>query len=118
MNIRINNTILDLQVANALIAKGETLNAIKYIREEAQIGLKEAKDIADNLVNDPGFYSGQTDIEIQHPRIDFEGEKAKTSKPKRKRAGHVIQEGQSKTKKSILIVLVICLVIAFYFYFK
>ncbi|WP_055435520.1 hypothetical protein [Lacinutrix algicola] len=118
MSIRINNTILDLQVANALIAKGKTLNAIKYIREEAQIGLKEAKDIADNLINDPGFYSGQTDIEIQHPRFDIEAEKVKLSKPKRKRAGHIIQEGQSKTKKSILLVLITCLIIVLYLYFK
>lgn len=118
MNISINNTVLDLQVANALIAKGQTLNAIKYIREEAQIGLKEAKDIADNLVNDPGFYSGQTDIEIQHPRFDIETENVKTSKPRRRENGHIIQGGQSKTKNYIIIALVICLIIVLYLYFK
>ena len=50
--LRINNVEVDTEILNALLNQNKKIEAIKYIVEHCNIGLKEAKDFVDNYDSD------------------------------------------------------------------
>ncbi|WP_340202120.1 hypothetical protein [Ascidiimonas sp. W6] len=56
MYIKINENQLDKSKLLMLLRKGKKIQAIKYIRDQTNLGLKISKDIADNLDRNPDFY--------------------------------------------------------------
>ncbi len=59
MNITINEQRFDKGDLLTLINENQ-LQAIAFLRSNANIGLKDAKQIVDNLAADPDYYNGQT----------------------------------------------------------
>lgn len=109
--ITINNIVLDKLKLLRLIDNNKKIQAIKYIKDETNLGLKASKDIVDNLEENPDYYSDKKNTIIASV--------PKTSNAKRKLKGHnakgshIIKNKQSLSKNAIIIFLliVICLLI-------
>jgi hypothetical protein len=59
MIIRFNNIKLNKYELLHLINNGKKLNAIKLVKDKTKMGLKECKDLIDNLSDDPYLYDGK-----------------------------------------------------------
>lgn len=115
MTITVNNRELDLKTVLSIIKNSNKLEAIKYVRAQVQVGLKESKNIVDNLDVNPNFYQGETEIIIKHPLLDLNN---KTQHAKK--GSHIIKENNSSNKQAIIIALIIivCLVSLVLYYFR
>lgn len=67
MIININNIEVNKRELLHLINNGTKLNAIKLVRDKTKMGLKECKDVIDNLSDDSNIYDGK----IYVPETNF-----------------------------------------------
>lgn len=111
MIIRINNIELNKYELLHLINSGKKLNGIKLVKDKTKMGLKECKDVIDNLTDNPNFYDGNDYM----PETDFVNIIEK-SEIKRTTGGSHILEHKSNTKNYIIIILLLALIILGYFY--
>jgi hypothetical protein len=120
MYISINNTQIDKTEILSLIQSQRKIAAIKRIREQLQIGLRESKDIVDNLDQDPTYYDGKNHtIDIIPSELFNDSNKIKTSrtiKRGKKQKNLFIERSKTNTKTYIIIFLAICIAILGYFY--
>lgn len=104
----INNKKIDTEPILHLIEKGKTIAAIKYVRSNTNIGLKESKNIVDNLSINKSFYDNE--------RLFFTEHNSNIKKRNKRRKGnHIIKKSKSKTYFFIVILLIIILL---FYYFK
>ena len=115
MKITVNNYNLDLDIVNKLIANNSKIEAIKHIKGQVNIGLKECKTIVDNLDSNPYYYDGETEITIEHPTLEVLDSHPKSHKHSKK-GSHIIEENKGGFKNYVIIALVIGLVIFGYLY--
>jgi len=112
MKIIINNVELNKYELLHLINNGKSLSAIKLVKDKTEMGLKECKDVIDNLSDDPYFYDSNDFI----PEISFVevNEKPKAQQPKR--GNHVIKNNNSNYKNYVILFLLICIGLLVYMY--
>lgn len=110
--IVINNIEVDKKQLLQLINKNRKIQAIKLIKDQTGLGLKECKDIVDNLSDDSTFYDSKTyisksdDVEI-------------AQKPLRQgnyRGSHIIKTEGTRTNNYIILALLICVILLSYLY--
>lgn len=63
--ITINNISLDKTKLLRLIDNNKIIQAIKYVKDETNLGLKACKNIVDNLEENPDYYSGEENTIIE-----------------------------------------------------
>ncbi len=103
----INNSYLDKSKVIDFLNRNKKIAAIKYIREETGLGLKESKKIADNLAANPNFYGGNyPDYEVLSTHED--------SIPKR--GNHIKVYNTNRNNKLLLAILIAILIAIFLFY--
>lgn len=113
MNIIINGTLLDKSQIQTLIANNNKIQVIKYAKDKTNLGLKDCKNIVDNLYDNLNFYDGKDHkIGMVYSEILKESEASKPSK-----GNHIINDNTSKTKTYIIIFLIICLFISGVLYY-
>ncbi|WP_346883590.1 hypothetical protein [uncultured Algibacter sp.] len=115
---------MDITINNVKINKSKVINlmndsklrAIKFVREEAKIGLKEAKDIIDNLSEKSDFYDLQPfDVnKISPDNIKQDVSlSSNNSNQKNKKGAHFIKTKNSKLSIIFVLILLACLLIYF-----
>lgn len=112
--ITVNDTKLNLDDVCSIITQNNKLAAIKYIKNHTNIGLKECKDIVDNLESDPYFYDGETEITLTLPNLEDHHQKLHEHKRK---GNHIISEGSSNIKNYIVLFSAIIIIILLFFLF-
>ncbi|MFK7832426.1 MAG: hypothetical protein AB8B52_04045 [Winogradskyella sp.] len=113
MNFKINNIDINTLELLELINSGKTLEAIKLIKAKTRIGLKECKNIVDNLIENPNFYDDK-DYDSERDYIEDFG---KPKKRQRNRGQHIL-ENKSNTNNYLVIAVILVLIILVYFYLK
>ncbi|AXO81566.1 hypothetical protein DZC78_14615 [Olleya aquimaris] len=104
--IIINNTLINKTKLLLLIAKGKKLQAIKSVRDQLNIGLKESKDIVDRLTNNPDYFDGKPNFistDLSSPLIPEDFSQFQ------KKGNHIIDD-PSKTKNYVILILLISLI--------
>ncbi|WP_299121574.1 hypothetical protein [uncultured Winogradskyella sp.] len=112
MIIRINNIELNKYELLHLINSGKSLSAIKLVKDKTNMGLKECKDVIDNLIENPNFYDGKDYI----PETKILKAYNKPIKQRSKRGSHIIKSNNSNYKNYVIIFLLLCIVILVYMY--
>lgn len=108
---KINNIEINKNEILHLLNNGKKIQAIKIIKDKTSIGLKDCKDIVDNLEMNPNYYDGQS-----IDRTSVASLKKKQIKSRRTKGSHVISDDSSHTKNYIIITLVILIAILVYLY--
>ncbi|RLJ64526.1 ribosomal L7/L12-like protein [Lacinutrix venerupis] len=114
--LTINTITLDKSKLIDLINNKKQLEAIKYIKEETGLGLKDCKDIVDNLYENPDYYGGAENTIIE-PTIKKRNTIVKNNDRDYK-GGHIIQDKPNDIKKTMLFIGVLIISIVVYFLFK
>ena len=93
------------------------------MRETLHIGLRESKNIVENLEKDPTYYDGRNhDIDMIPPELlsdvsHLHNPQLKTTiREDTNRSTPLIQKTKNNTKTYIIIGLVICSIVLAYFY--
>jgi hypothetical protein len=107
----INNIEINKYELLHLINSGKIINAIKLVKTKTRLGLKECKDIVDNLIDDPNFY----DENDYKPVTEVLKAYNKPIMKRPKKGSHII-ENKSNTKNYIIVFLLLCIVVLFYLY--
>ena len=105
MSLIINNVVLNKEEILALIHNNSKIQAIKYVRDSTKLGLKESKDIVDNLADDPNFYDGKINT-AEIPDIRF-SEQPSTKKPFR--GNHIKSNRSPQIKNYVIVFLLLCI---------
>lgn len=120
MKISINNTLIDKAEILSLINNQKKISAIKRVREQLGVGLKEAKDIVDRLDEDPNYYDGKNHTLDMIPRELFNDSNtiktSQTIKSQHQQRTPFIERTKTDTKTYIIIFLIVCIVILAYMY--
>ncbi len=123
MYISVNNHKIDKTKILSLIQSQKKLTAIKYVREQLHIGLRESKDIVENLEKDPTYYDGKNHVtdmippELLSDASPLNNPQFKTTiRDHTNRSTSLIQKTKNNTKTYIIIGLVICIIVLAYFY--
>ncbi|WP_299685678.1 ribosomal protein L7/L12 [uncultured Dokdonia sp.] len=120
MKISINNTLLNKTEILSLINNQKKLSAIKLVREQLQVGLKEAKDIVDYLDEDPNYYDGKNHTIDMIPRELFKDSNniktSQTIKSHQQQKTPFIERSKTGSKTYIIIFLVVIIMILMYLY--
>ncbi len=111
MIIKINNIDINKHELLHLIYSGKKLNAIKLVKTKTRLGLKECKDIVDNLSDNPNIYYGK-DYKSETDYI----ESFKSPKRAIKNKGSHIIPTKSNTKNYIILILVLAIIVLGYLY--
>ena len=111
MKITINTIEINKYELLHLINSGKKLNAIKLVKIKTNIGLKECKDIIDNLSKNPNYYDDKDYISQTSFVEDYE--KSQVKQPKR--GSHII-ESKSNTKNYIIAIVLLTLIVLIYLY--
>ncbi|OIQ22795.1 hypothetical protein [Lacinutrix sp. MedPE-SW] len=114
--LKINGKILNKAKVLNLIEKNSTIEAVKYVKDETNLSLKDSKDIVDNLLENPEFYGGAENTIIE-PTITERNLIVK-NKERNFKGSHVLKNKQTKAKNSIIIFLLIVVLILTYFLLK
>tara|TARA_B100000809_G_scaffold241929_1_gene265574 strand:+ start:559 stop:921 length:363 start_codon:yes stop_codon:yes gene_type:complete len=111
----INGVTLDKSQVLQLIQSNRNLQAIKLIREQAKIGLKESKDIVDILTFNPDFYpNGIVSMATEFETHDH----SSPQKLRRSHGGsHIIQSKTSQRKHVMIIFVLASIITLMYFSF-
>jgi len=123
MYISINNHKIDKSNILTLIQSQKKLTAIKYVREQLHIGLRESKDIVENLEKDPTYYDGKNHVIDEIP-LELLSHVNQLNNPQFKttirdhtnKSTPLIQKTKNNTKTYIIIGLVIGIIVLAYFY--
>ena len=104
----INNKKIDTKHIETLIKEEKIISAIKYVRGIANIGLKDSKNIIDNLIENSNFYDNE-EIHI----IEREEVIENLDKNQKRKGSHFIK----RENKTYLFLLFIVLLTLFYWFF-
>nr|WP_321222894.1 hypothetical protein [uncultured Psychroserpens sp.] len=104
----INGAQIDKSKLLQLLKNKSKLHAIKRLREDARISLKESKEIIEALEINPDFQPN--DNVLTATAIEFEARQ-----PKPRRGSHIIKENASRSKNMIIVLLVLVISILLYF---
>lgn len=102
----INNTI-DKSKVIGLLKSNKKIAAIKYIREQTGFGLKQSKNIADNLAANSNFYGGG------YP--DFEA--STTQENTTPQRGNHIKVYNTNRNNKLLLAILIAIILSIYLFF-
>ncbi|GGG32723.1 hypothetical protein GCM10011344_37090 [Dokdonia pacifica] len=120
MKISINNTLIDKTEILSLINNQKKISAIKLMKEQLQIGLKEAKDIVDHLDEDPHYYDGKNHTIDMIPRELFNDSNAiktsQTIKSHQQQRTPFIERRKTDSKTYIILFLISCIILLTYLY--
>ncbi|WP_299765631.1 ribosomal protein L7/L12 [uncultured Dokdonia sp.] len=120
MSISINNIRINKTEILSLINSQKKLSAIKRVREQLHVGLKEAKDIVDHLDEDPNYYDGKNHMIDMIPRELFnDSNSIKTSqtvKSHQQKRTPFIERRKTGFKTYIILFLIGCIIILTYLY--
>lgn len=109
MKIVINNIPLDKEIILELMDAGQ-LAAIKYVRAQTNLDLKESKTIVENLMANPEYYDGKS-----HTIAVVSPDMAKNIETLEKQSSNgMLYSKPNQVKKYVLIIIAICLVAALY----
>ncbi|WP_047547926.1 ribosomal protein L7/L12 [Psychroserpens sp. Hel_I_66] len=112
----INGNAIDKTKVLKFINADKKLLAIKLVREQAQIGLKEAKDIVEKLEIDP-----ETEIDdsmLTTTKREFEDSAIENRQRQSRKGSHIIESNSTNKKNIIIVVLLLTIGILMYFYFS
>lgn len=117
MDIIINNIRIEKNYLLELLANNQKLLAIKHLKERSNLGLKECKNVIDNLESNPEYYDGaihtiNSDIEEIDDELLTESPK-QTNYPPRK-SKYLKDNNNSNTY--IVIFILFCIAVAVYFF--
>lgn len=104
----INDNELNKKTILTFIKENKIISAIKYVRDFANIGLKDAKDIVDNLAKDENFYDNKKIILNKRKSIIN-----KIKKSKKRKGNHVIKKSNNQYK--IIVIFILIIFLAYYF---
>lgn len=109
--IIINNVEIEKHDLLHLINNGKKLEAIKVIKSKSKIGLKDCKDIVDNLAMNPNFYDNQS---VEQTAIrNLESIKSNSFK-----GSHILKNETSHYKNYIFVVLLLVILGLVFMYFS
>nr|WP_321230761.1 hypothetical protein [uncultured Psychroserpens sp.] len=111
----INGVHIDRAELLLFLKNNSKLYAIKRLREEAKIGLKESKEIIEALEINPD-YQPNDDI-LTSAAIEFNETHFKNKQRKAKIGNHFIQPKSNNRKTILTIFILISIVTMMYFYF-
>ena len=111
MILKINNIEINKYELLHLINRGKKLHAIKLIKTKTRLGLKECKDIVDNLSENPTFYDGQD----YRPETGYTETFEKPTRSRNNRGSHII-ENKSNSKNYIILILLLVSIVLGYLY--
>jgi len=111
MILKINNIEINKYELLHLINNGKKINAIKLVKDKTKMGLKECKDIVNNLSDNPNFYDGKD----YKPETDYMETFEKSKRPLKKRGSHII-ENKSNSKNYIILILLLVSIVLGYLY--
>ncbi|WP_452224143.1 ribosomal protein L7/L12 [Lacinutrix chionoecetis] len=114
-HITINGIQLDKHKLLHLIHNNDKIQAIKYIKEETNLGLKKSKDIVDSLSDDPSFFDG-IDNTIVEPKLKKRNAIVK-NKDRDFKGSHVIKSKPSRVKNIVIFILLIVVLILLFLQF-
>lgn len=106
--LTINGVTLDKRKLLAFISENKKIRAIKYVKVSTRLGLKESKDIVDNLEHNPYHYANDT-ITVSGNNEDS----GFVTSPSR-RGNHIIKDTKSNTKTIIIAVLLVVIGLLLY----
>ena len=110
MTLIINNQELDKNKILSLLKQNRKLLAIKYVKEQTHIGLKNCKDIIDHLERNPTYFDGK------NVQIDIV---SKSKSLRKSNNDTLFLKGSShKIQVAVLAILFLSLAIWAYFYFS
>jgi len=115
-NIQINGSNLDKNKLIQLIENDGKLEAIKYVKVVSRLNLKKSKEIVENLYRNPDYYDNDV-VEISNyakQRMETDEGTTAINRPTRK-GNHVISEGRSKSRLSIILIVAIVITLILYF---
>jgi len=106
--LEVNGKLIDRNELLFLLQNNKKLLAVKQLREQAKIGLKDALEIVEMLEIDPLFKPN--DQLFQSANSDFN-----VTKSTKKKGNHIISNGTAKSKSVVYIALGCAVIIAIYF---
>lgn len=104
--IRINDCELSKIQLLHLINNQQKPKAVKLIKDKTDIGLKDCKDIVDQLESNPNYYDRQS---ISKTIVNY-------SKTNQKKGSHLIKENSSNKKNLLVLLLILLAFIMLYMY--
>ncbi|WP_394746766.1 hypothetical protein [Spongiimicrobium salis] len=111
MTLIINKVPLNKEEILSLLNNNGKLQAIKYIKDNTNLSLRECKDIADKLEDDPDFYDGRGYIsKVKEASFSDRSEIRKPYK-----GSHMLTNSTSNLKNYLIVLLLICICILGYF---
>lgn len=111
MHIKINESSFSKEELLTII-KTSKLEAIKYIKENTGIGLKDAKDIVDSLDENPNCFDNKTIRKGTTSSFNKEKEDFSISEEKGNKGNHFIKSNHSLKKYFIFGIILIVILIA------
>ncbi|MDY7395166.1 ribosomal protein L7/L12 [Aureibaculum sp. 2210JD6-5] len=108
--IIINNIVLDKAKLLRLIDKNKKIQAVKYVKDETNLGLKSCKDIVDNLSENPNYYDGEENTIMAAPTLKKRNVIQKNIDRETKRS-HIIKNRPFDIKNAFIVFLLIVIFI-------
>jgi hypothetical protein len=113
MKIIINSIELNKYELLHLINSGKKLSAIKLVKTKTNMGLKECKDVIDNLSDNPNFYD-DNDYVLE---TDFVEAYEKPKRIQSRKGSHVINSNTTNYKNYVILFLLLCIIVLVYMYY-
>lgn len=112
MKIIINNIELNKYELLHFINNGKKLNAIKLVKTKTNLGLKECKDVINNLTDDPNFYDNNAYVS----KTGFIDAYEKSKKTTSRKVSHIIKSNPTNYKNYVILFLLFFVVVLIYMY--
>lgn len=109
----VNGVSIDKSMLMQYIQKNKKIQAIKYLKDHLNLGLKECKEIVDNLSDNSNYYPNNTIListEIEAHEMHYD-----KFNPRSKKGSHFIGNQPSNTKNYIIVLLLAIICILIYF---
>ena len=111
----INGVPIDRFELLQLITTNKKLHAIKRLREQAQIGVKESKNIVDFLERDSNFHP--KNIGTMSTKIELNDSILNIKQQRFRKGSHLFQDNTSRKKNVMIVFLLATIIIMMYFFF-
>ena len=106
----INNNKIDLEYIQSLIQEEKIISAIKYVRNTANIGLKDSKDVVDKLIENKNFYNDEKIFINEREKIIN-----RLKKNQKRKGSHFIKRSN---KRNAVLFLILLIIILWWFFLK
>ncbi|MFT5669174.1 MAG: hypothetical protein ACI9DK_003386 [Vicingaceae bacterium] len=128
MDIIINGKRVDKSQILYYLENGQKIVAIKVIKDLTNIGLKECKEIIDNLELNSDYYDGEE--QVIETNLNFSNDETSEFKPayvddykkaevSRSRSGNYLKDkADSRYDTYIILFIVFCLIVVGYIFFN